>query len=61
MWDVPKEAALVAGDADGPFELVAFDNALMKAGIAELNLVTVSSIWPIGCKIVRWSRTLTTC
>ena len=37
MWDVPKEAALVAGDADGPFELVAFDNALMKAGIAELS------------------------
>lgn len=53
MWDVPKEAALVEADADGPFELVAFDNALRKAGIAELNLVPVSSIWPIGCKIVK--------
>jgi len=53
MWEVPKEAALVAGDADGPFELVAFDSALRKAGIAELNLVPVSSIWPIGCRIVK--------
>jgi arginine decarboxylase len=53
MWEVPKEAALVAGEADGPFELVAFDNALRKAGIAELNLVPVSSIWPVGCKIVK--------
>lgn len=56
MWEVPTKAALVAGDADGPFELVAFDNALRKAGIAELNLVPVSSIWPIGCKIVRWRK-----
>lgn len=56
MWVVPKEAALVAADADGPFELVAFDNALRKAGIAELNLVTVSSIWPIGCKIVKMPK-----
>lgn len=56
MWDVPKEAALVAADADGPFQLVAFDNALRKAGIAELNLVTVSSIWPIGCKIVKMPK-----
>ncbi|MBC7219486.1 MAG: arginine decarboxylase, pyruvoyl-dependent [Hadesarchaea archaeon] len=56
MWEVPKEAALVAGDADGPFELVAFDNALRKAGIAELNLVPVSSIWPVGCKIVKWRK-----
>lgn len=56
MWDVPKEGALVAADADGPFQLVAFDNALRKAGIAELNLVTVSSVWPIGCKIVKMPK-----
>jgi len=56
LWYVPKEAALVAADADGPFELVAFDNALRKAGIAELNLVAVSSIWPIGCKIVKMPK-----
>lgn len=53
MWDVPKEAALVSGSADGPTELVAFDSALGKAGIAQLNLVRVSSIWPVGCKIVK--------
>ena len=56
MWEVPKEAALVAASADGPFELVAFDNALRKAGIAELNLVPVSSIWPVGCKIVKMPK-----
>jgi len=56
MWDVPKEAALVSGTADGPSELVAFDSALSKAGIAQLNLVTVSSIWPVGCKIVRMPK-----
>ncbi len=56
MWDVPREAALVAANDEGPFELVAFDNALSKAGIAELNLVTVSSIWPIGCKIVKMPK-----
>jgi len=56
LWDIPKEAALVAADADGPFELVAFDNALRKAGIAELNLVSISSIWPIGCKIVKMPK-----
>jgi len=47
---------LVSADADGPFELVAFDNALRKAGIAELNLVQVSSIWPVGCKIVKMPK-----
>jgi arginine decarboxylase len=56
LWDIPAKAALVAADADGPFELVAFDNALRKAGIAELNLVLVSSIWPIGCKIVKMPK-----
>ena len=53
MWEIPKRAALVAAGAEGPFELVAFDNALRKAGIAELNLISVSSIWPRGCRIVR--------
>ena len=56
MWNIPTKAALVAADADGPFELVAFDNALRKAAIAELNLVTLSSIWPLGCKIVKMPR-----
>ena len=56
MWDVPQEAALVAANADGPFDLLAFDNALRKAGIAELNLVKVSSIWPADCKLFKWSK-----
>jgi arginine decarboxylase len=56
LWVIPKQAAFVAADADGPFELVAFDNALRKAGIAELNLVSISSIWPIGCKVVKMPK-----
>ena len=43
---------MVAGSGEGPFELVAFDNALRKAGISDLNLVPISSIWPSGCKLV---------
>ena len=42
----------MAASGEGPFELVAFDNALRKAGIANVNLVQVSSILPKGCEIV---------
>jgi len=52
LWTVPSKAYLVAASAEGPFELVAFDNALRKAGIAELNLVQVSSILPQNCEII---------
>lgn len=32
-------------------KLVSFDNALMRAGFSEYNLVQVSSILPINCKL----------
>ncbi len=52
LRSLPTRAVLVAASADGPFRLVAFDNALRKAGIAELNLMKVSSILPKDCEIL---------
>jgi len=49
LWRIPKKFALVSASAEGPFELVALDNALRKAGVGELNLIPVSSILPKGC------------
>ncbi len=37
---------LVAGKAEGPTPLNAFDNALLEAGIGDVNLIKVSSIVP---------------
>jgi len=48
MWDYTKvtKAVLVSGAAEGGTELNAFDNALLAAGIGDLNLIKVSSILP---------------
>ncbi len=48
MWDYTKvtKAALVSGAAEGGTELNAFDNALLAAGIGDVNLIKVSSILP---------------
>jgi arginine decarboxylase len=48
---IPKEFFITSGKAASPVsELNAFDLALKKAGIAQCNLVSVSSILPLGCK-----------
>ena len=48
---IPKEFFITSGKATSPVsELNAFDLALKKAGIAQCNLVPVSSILPRGCK-----------
>src|SRR3990170_7731899 len=48
---IPKEFFITSGKAISPVsELNAFDLALKKAGIAQCNLVAVSSILPKGCK-----------
>ncbi len=39
---------LGAGAGRGPYELVAFDRALRAAGVADYNLVKISSILPPG-------------
>ena len=49
MLPTPKKVKLVAGGAEGPTPLNAFDNALCRAGIGNLNLIRVSSILPPGC------------
>lgn len=46
MLPIPKKFTLVAGAAEGPTHLNAFDNALLVAGIGNLNLLKVSSILP---------------
>lgn len=52
MLPTPKKFTLVAGAAEGPTSLNAFDNALLAAGIGNLNLVRVSSILPPGAEFV---------
>jgi len=46
----PKRFTLVAGGAEGPSPLNAFDNALLVAGVGNLNLIRVSSILPPGAQ-----------
>src|SRR5687768_17810218 len=43
---------VVSGVGFGPTKLAAFDAALREAGIADRNLLTLSSIIPAGSKIV---------
>ena len=43
---------LTAGTASAPTELAAFDAALREAGVADANLLHLSSVIPLGCKVV---------
>jgi arginine decarboxylase len=47
---LPTTFTLVAGAAEGPSRLNAFDNALLAAGIGDLNLVKISSVLPAGAR-----------
>ncbi|MDZ7654020.1 MAG: pyruvoyl-dependent arginine decarboxylase [Burkholderiaceae bacterium] len=44
---------LAAGIGRGPTELAAFDAALLDAGVANYNLICLSSVIPPGSRIVR--------
>lgn len=44
--------SLTSGNAEGPTMLNAFDNALLDAGIGDINLIKVSSILPPGSEVV---------
>ena len=48
--------ALSSGTGEGPTELAAFDAALMDAGVANYNLLCLSSVIPPGARIVRSRR-----
>ncbi|NMB16013.1 MAG: pyruvoyl-dependent arginine decarboxylase, partial [Firmicutes bacterium] len=50
MLPTPEKFTLVAGGSEGPTGLNAFDNALLAAGLGNLNLVRVSSILPPGAQ-----------
>ena len=53
MHFVPvTKAAGTAGNAEGSTPLNAFDNALLAAGIGNINLIKVSSILPPGVDLV---------
>ncbi len=49
---VPKELFLTKGVGRDKEQLTSFELALRSAGIAEYNLVQVSSIFPPQCKII---------
>ncbi len=51
MFEQPNLVCLTSGSAEGGSELTAFDNALRKAGIGDVNLIRVSSIVPTGARI----------
>ena len=54
---IPKEFFITSGKAIDPVsELNAFDLALKNAGIAQCNLVSVSSILPPGCQQRKWKK-----
>ncbi|NPV69800.1 MAG: arginine decarboxylase, pyruvoyl-dependent [Firmicutes bacterium] len=52
MLPTPTKYTVVAGASEGATELNAFDGALLKAGIGNVNLVRVSSILPPGATFV---------
>lgn len=49
---VPRYIFFTKGVGTDKAKLASFENALREAGIAHLNLVQVSSIFPPGCKII---------
>jgi arginine decarboxylase len=49
---IPKTLFLTSGSAEGGSSLNAFDNALLDAGIGDLNLLEVSSIAPPRVRII---------
>src|SRR5512138_3787561 len=52
IWKKVTKVAAAAGCAEGGTALNAFDNALLAAGIGNVNLVKVSSIVPPDVDIV---------
>ncbi|AFK23068.1 pyruvoyl-dependent arginine decarboxylase [Pyrococcus sp. ST04] len=45
-WTTPKKAIMLSATAEGGTKLNAFDNALLKMGIGNVNLVKLSSVIP---------------
>lgn len=47
------KVSITSGRSEGPTKLNAFDNALLDAGIGDVNLIKVSSIIPANARVVR--------
>jgi arginine decarboxylase len=56
---VPTKVFLTKGVGQHKYQLKSFEEALRMAGIAQQNLVQVSSILPPGCKIISKDAGLT--
>lgn len=54
----PRELFLTRGVGRHREKLASFEEALRDAGIAQLNLVQVSSIFPPGCRVISRQRGL---
>jgi len=52
MLATPTKFTLLAGAAEGRTALNAFDQALLQAGIGNMNLIRVTSILPPGTRLV---------
>src|SRR6266705_372415 len=55
-WKPVTKAATTSGSAEGETSLNAFDNALLAAGIGNINLVKVSSILPPEAEVIDLPR-----
>jgi arginine decarboxylase len=55
---VPKKVFLTKGVGRDKEKLTSFEKALRNAGIAQFNLVSISSIFPPGCKLISKSEGL---
>ena len=51
-WSAPNVFWLASGSAEGATPINAFDNALLNAGVGNLNLVKVSSVVPTGAVLL---------
>ena len=49
MANYPQYYYIASGVGNSPYKLVAFDNALIQAGVSNYNLLKVSSILPSYC------------
>jgi len=56
--DVAVHITVRRGSGSGRTPLSAFDSALMEAGVANLNLVTLSSVIPPGSRITHTNEVL---
>ena len=57
-WPTPTALWVTGGAGEDTTELNAFDNALLAAGIGELNLIKVSSVVPPGAQVLATPPTI---